>query len=132
MTMYLKNQITIIYGASSHNELLAAAEGAFAWFKNATAGTQGVEDIEAMLEQSNATVAGIRELHETMLNEWKAFAKTLTEQYGNFSRDIVHRLGVDEQSQVRNLALNIAGSAFNRLRENARAHLVRKIEGIRD
>jgi hypothetical protein len=67
-----------------------------------------------------------------MRNEWDAFARTLETAYGNFSRDVVHRIGFDEQAQVRNLARNTAAGALTRIRERARAHLTQTLESIRD
>ncbi|MCC7530299.1 MAG: hypothetical protein IT342_17375 [Candidatus Melainabacteria bacterium] len=67
-------------------------------------------------------------MNERLVNEWAAYARSLRSAYGNFGRDVVHRYGVDEPAQVRNLALSIAKSSFQRIRTAAREHLVKQIE----
>jgi hypothetical protein len=124
-----KSQVLIIDTAAAHNALITGAEGTFRWFEEAVAGDRAVADMTAQVDAVNVELDGSRGLHETMRNEWDAFVRTLETAYANFGRDIVHRLGVDEQSRVRNLALSYAAGALTRIRERARAHLVQTLEG---
>ncbi|HMP54936.1 MAG TPA: hypothetical protein PKD05_25520, partial [Candidatus Melainabacteria bacterium] len=66
---------------------------------------------------------------ERLRNEWSAYTRSLKSAYDNFGRDVVHKHGFDEPAQVRNLALSIAGSAFQQTRSRAREFLVSQIEG---
>jgi hypothetical protein len=130
--MTLKHQILIIHTTAAHNGLLTAAENAFRDFETAVAGSEATADVKAMMAAASFGLTGYQGLHETMRNEWDAFARTLETAYGNFSRDVVHRIGFDEQAQVRNLARNTAAGALTRIRERARAHLTQTLESIRD
>ncbi len=92
------------------------------------AGYRAEADFDAAVSPLEATIAADPFMGERLVNEWAAYAKSLRDAYGNFGRDVVHRIGVDEPAQVRNLALNIASSAFERIRKAARDHLVTQIE----
>lgn len=129
--MPLNHQILVLDTVAAHNGLLAAVNAVFRSFESAVASSDAV-DIEAALTESQDELKGYRGLHETMRNEWSSFAGAITTAYANFRRDVVTRLGEDEQSQVRNLARSIAAGAHKRISDNARAHLTRTLEGIRD
>lgn len=112
----------------SHELLLSAVSDLFNWFESAVKGNKAEDDFDAALSPLNATIAADSFMNERLVNEWAAYARSLRSAYGNFGRDVVHRYGVDEPAQVRNLALNIAKSSFQRIRTAAREHLVKQIE----
>lgn len=119
--------------AQSHVVLTDAALQTFKFFQSAVAGSSAVEDFDAKVAEIEATVlraefADSESPDMRLFNEWQAFVKSLKAAYGNFGYDVVRRQGVDDQSQVRNLALSIAGQSFTRIREASRTHMVTLIE----
>ncbi len=128
MTATSQQTTKVVNLADSHVLLLAAVSDLFKWFEGAVAGIRAEADFDAALSPLDATIAADHHMSERIINEWAAYTRSLRSAYGNFGRDVVHRLGVDETAQVRNLALNIAKSSFERIRTVAREHLVNQIE----
>lgn len=128
MTATSQQQTKVVNLADSHVLLLSNVSDLFNWFQGAVAGYRAESDFDAAVSPLEATIAADPFMGERLVNEWAAYAKSLRDAYGNFGRDVVHRIGVDEPAQVRNLALNIASTAFERIRKAAREHLVTQIE----
>lgn len=130
--MPLNTQILVLDTVAAHNGLLAIVESSFNWFEGAVAGSEATQNIEDKLAEMDSELSKLRGLNETMRNEWGTFKRTITTAYGNFGRDVVTRIGYDEQSRVRDLSRSTAAGALTRIRDNARLHLTRTLEGIRD
>jgi len=128
MTSTTQQQIKVVNLADSHVLLLASATELFTWFQGAVKGYKAEDDFDAKLAPLDATIAADAFMNTRLINEWAAYARSLRSAYGDFGRDVVHRMGVDEPAQVRNLALNIAKSSFERIRNAAREVLVNGIE----
>ena len=128
MTETSQQTTKVVNLVDSHVLLLSGVSDLFNWFERAVAGNKAEDDFDQALSPIEATIAADPLMNERLVNEWAAYARSLRSAYGNFGRDVVHLLGVDEPAQVRNLALNIAKSSFERIRAAAREHLVRQIE----
>lgn len=128
MTATSQQTTKVVNLVDSHVLLLSAVSDLFNWFEHAVAGSKAEDDFDQALSPLDATIAADPFMNERLVNEWAAYARSLRGAYGNFGRDVVHRFGVDEPAQVRNLALNIAKTSFERIRTAAREHLVRQIE----
>lgn len=128
MTETSQQTTKVVNLVDSHVLLLSAVSDLFNWFERAVAGNRAEDDFEQALSPLDATIAADPFMNQRLVNEWAAYARSLRSAYGNFGRDVVHRFGVDEPAQVRNLALNIAKSSFERIRTAAREHLVGQIE----
>ncbi|HEY9757270.1 MAG TPA: hypothetical protein V6C97_19030 [Oculatellaceae cyanobacterium] len=66
---------------------------------------------------------------ERLVLTWEGYVKSLTGAYQTFAHEIPHRLGSDDQSHVRNFALNTAAGAFTSARESSRKLLMDRLEG---
>lgn len=66
---------------------------------------------------------------ERLVHTWDGYVRSLTSVYQNFAHDIPHRRGFDDQSQVRNYALNTAAGAFTNARESSRKLFLDRVEG---
>lgn len=128
MTAHSQQTTKVVNLVDSHVLVLSAVSDLFKWFEGAVAGNKAEDDFDTALAPLDATIAADRFMNERLVNEWAAYARSLRSAYGNFGRDVVHRFGADEPAQVRNLALNIAKSSFERIRTAAREHLVTQIE----
>lgn len=122
------HKTAILDAALAHTLLLGAATEMFHWFQTAVAGETAEHDIEEKLEELSASLAEGESLPQRLANEWSSFASSLKDAYQNFGRDVVTRHGLDNPDQVRNLALSIAASAFARVRDNSRQHLISRVE----
>jgi hypothetical protein len=123
-------QTSLSAAAASHLTLIATSTDLFQWFQSAVSGNKAEADIDAKLTECDAIIAANLDPRSSLTNEYGAFRKSLKNAYANFGHDIVRRMGVDECSQVRNLALNIAGGSLTQLTTRAREHLVRSVEGL--
>lgn len=128
MTATSQQTTKVVNLVDSHVLLLSAVSDLFNWFERAVAGNKAEDDFDQALSPLDATIAADPFMAERLVNEWAAYARSLRAAYGNFGRDVVHRLGVDEPAQVRSLARNIAASSLERIRSAAREHLVNQIE----
>lgn len=128
MTATSQQQIKVVNLADSHILVLDSATNLFNWFQGAVAGTKAEGDFDEALASLDAAIAADGFLTKRLIDEWSLFTRSLRTAYGNFGRDVVHRFGVDEPAQVRNLALNIAKSSFERIRSVSREVLVTRIE----
>jgi lipoprotein NlpI len=128
MTATSQQQTKVVNLADSHVLLLSSASDLFNWFQGAVAGNTAAGDFEAAVSPLDATIAADPFMHQTLVNEWSAFVRSLRDAYGNFGRDVVHSYRADVPDQVRNLALSIAKSNFERVRNSARQLLVNQIE----
>lgn len=128
MTAHSQQTTQVVNLVDSHVLLLSAVSDLFKWFEGAVAGNRAEDNIDTALALLDATIAADPFMNARLVNEWAAYARSLRSAYGNFGRDVVHRFGVDEPAQVRNLALNIAKSSLERIRTAAREHLVTQIE----
>jgi hypothetical protein len=130
MTFSAHQQTALATAASSHLTLVATSTDLFHWFQSAVSGNKAEADIDAKLTECKAIIADHLDPRSSLTNEFGAFCTSLKNAYANFGHDIVRRMGVDECSSVRNLALSIAGGSFNQLRTRARDHLVHSVEGL--
>lgn len=118
----------IIQRVNSHKVFVSAITGMLHWFQTAVAGYSAEADFKSEFDKLNATIAADPHMPSRIANEWAAFAKTAETAYGNFGHDVVLRHGVDEPAQVRNLALNTVGGAYQQARTRAREFLISQIE----
>lgn len=130
MTATSQQQTQIVNLVDSHVLLLSSATDLFNWFQGAVAGYRAEADFDEGVASLDAGIAADAHMNSRLVNEWASFTRSLRDAYGNFGRDVVHRMGVDEPAQVRNLALNIAASAFKRVQTTSREHLVTQIEAV--
>ena len=128
MTATTQQQIKVANLADSHILILGSATELFTWFQGAVAGYKAEGDFDEALASLDAAIAADTFTTKRLVDEWSLFTRSLRDAYGNFGRDVVHRFGVDEPAQVRNLALNIAKSSFERIRSVSREVLVSRIE----
>lgn len=128
MSLNSQQQIRVVNLADSHALLLSCTTALFDWFQKAVAGTRAEADFDAAVAPLSEQIAADELMNSRLRNEWSAFTRTLSDAYGNFGRDVVHRIGADETAQVRNLALNIAAGGVQRIKQNARDFLVTQIE----
>lgn len=113
----------------SHDVFLNALTDLFRWFQTAVSGYEAVDDMDQKLTELESAIAADEFMPVRLQNEWGAYTRSLKSAYDNFGRDVVHKHGFDEPAQVRNLALSIAGSAYQQTRSRAREFLVNQIEG---
>jgi|AGTN01.1.fsa_nt_gi hypothetical protein len=118
----------IIQRVNSHNVFVGATTEMLHWFQTAVAGYRAELVFDTEFEKINATIAADSYMPPSIQNHWEAFAKVVQAAYGNFGRDVVTRHGVDEPAQVRNLALNTVGSAYQQARIRAREFLIAQLE----
>ncbi len=121
-------KVRVVNLVDSHVLLLSAVSDLFKWVEGAVQGNSAQDDFDAALAPLDATIAADPFMNERLVNEWALYGRSMRSAYGNFGHNVVHRFGVDEPAQVRNLALNIAKSSFERIRTAAREHLVCQIE----
>ena len=119
---------SIVMVSCSHAVFLNSITDLFHWFQEAVAGYEAVADMDTKLSEFE-TIFAEDFMPERLRNEWGGYTRALQSAYANFGRDVVHKMGFDEPAQVRNLALNIAGSAFQQARTRAREFMVGQIEG---
>ena len=121
----------IVKASVSHVVFLNAATDLFRWFEEAVAGYEASADMDEKTAELDCaiTAASDGDLPKLLHNLWVAYKADLKRAYVNFGRDVVHKHGFDEPAQVRNLALSIAGGAFQTSRTRAREFLVSQIEG---
>ncbi len=127
MTLATAQQLKVLALSTAHAQFSLAVSGMFTWFQTAVAGYRAELDFETEFTKHDAITADDA-MPERLKNEWSSYARALRAAYADFGRDVVTRMGVDEPAQVRNLALSIAGSAFQRARQSAREFLVTQIE----
>lgn len=127
MTLAPAQQLKVLGLSTTHAQFSLAVSGMFSWFQTAVAGCSAELDFETEFNKHDALTTD-EAMPERLKNEWSSFARALRAAYGDFGRDVVTRMGVDEPAQVRNLALSIAGGAFQRARQSAREFLVSQIE----
>ena len=130
MTFSAHQQTALAAAALSHLTLIATSTDLFHWFQSAVSGNKAEADINAKLIECDAIIADHLDPRSTLTNEYRAFCTSLKGAYANFGHDVVRRMGVDDCSHVRNLALSIAGGSFNQLRTRARDYLVHSVEGL--
>lgn len=123
------NQEKILQASNSHAIFSLAILDMFKWFQEAVAGYRAEMDFEVKFNQVNEMITADQSMPVMLMNQWMSYVKSLRSAYGNFGLDVVTRHGFDEPAQVRNLALSIAGNAFNQSRFRARELLVSQIEG---
>lgn len=128
MNLTFPQQARIVNLADSHITLLSNATTLLRAFESTIAGDTAESDFACSVRPADEAIAACVELNARLKTEWTAFTRALTEAYGNFARDVVHRQGVDEKNHVRSFALNCAGSAFSQLRTRAREFLISQIE----
>ena len=112
--------------ATAHGAFLQNIIGGFNWFQEAVKGNSAELSFDDFLARSAA--AQDPNMPERLKNEWAAFERSLQSAYVEFGGEVVKRMGVDEPAQVRNLALSIAGGAFQQARTRAREFLVAQVE----
>lgn len=128
MKLALAQQNTVVTLAAAHAEFSVAILGMFHWFQEAVKGNSAVLNFDEEFKARNAIVDD-PSVPKRLKDEWSSFANTLRSAYADFGGEVVKRMGVDEPAQVRNLALSIAGGAFQRARTSAQQFLVSQIEG---
>jgi hypothetical protein len=127
MTLAPAQQLKVLGLSTTHAQFSLAVTGMFTWFQTAVAGCRAELDFDEEFARHDVLTAD-EAIPERLKNEWSSFARALRAAYADFGRDVVTRMGVDEPAQVRNLALSIAGSSFQRARTSAREFLVSQIE----
>jgi hypothetical protein len=128
MSLNSQQQTRVVNLADSHVLILSSTSALFNWFQQAVAGNRAEADFADAVAPLNARVESDPLMNSRLQNEWSLFTRTLSDAYGNFGRDVIHRMGVDEPAQVRNLALSIAAGAVTRIKQNSREFLVTQIE----
>lgn len=128
MKLALAQQNTVVALAAAHADFSVAILGMFHWFQEAVKGNSAVMNFDDEFNARNAIVEDPN-MPERLKNEWSSYARSLRSAYVDFGGEVVKRMGVDEPAQVRNLALSIAGGAFQRARTSAQQFLVSQIEG---
>ncbi|MDZ4833282.1 MAG: hypothetical protein SGJ27_05720 [Candidatus Melainabacteria bacterium] len=127
MILETAQQLKVLGLSTSHAQFSLAVSGMFSWFQTAVAGYRAEMDFDQEFNKHDVLTAD-GNIPERLKNEWSSYARALRAAYADFGRDVVTRMGVDEPAQVRNLALSIAGSSFQRARTSAREFLVSQIE----
>jgi hypothetical protein len=127
MTLHTAQQLKVLSVATAHAQFATATLSMFKWFQTAVAGYSAELDFDSEFEKHNATATD-ENMPDRLKNEWSSYARALRAAYADFGRDVVHKMGVDEPAQVRNLALSIAGGAFQRVRQTSRDFMVSQIE----
>jgi hypothetical protein len=129
MTATSDKTATILAVSNAHRVLLAAASALFRTCEDICK-----NDADTDFDATAAGIVGDLEqlgdsLNQRLKNEWSAFQNSLRVAASNCRYDVPRRQGVDEKNHVRTFNLNCAGSAFTRLRNAAREHLIAQIEG---
>jgi hypothetical protein len=121
-------QQTTVALVASHQLLLRCTSELFAWFQESVKGYSAEADFDAAVQPLTAKLEADTAMNTRLRNEWDAYTGSLRSAYSDFGRDVVHRMGVDEPAQVRNLALNIAAGALTRVKQRARDFLLLQLE----
>jgi len=119
-------QNAILALATAHGAFLQNITGGLHWFQEAVKGYSAELSFDDFLSRT----AGVQDpnMPERLKNEWAAFERSLGSAYSDFGGEVVKRVGFDEPAQVRNLALSIAGGAFQQARKRAQEFLVSQVE----
>jgi hypothetical protein len=127
MTLAIAQQNAIVAVATAHGAFLQNITGMFHWFQEAVKGYSAEMSFDDEFNARNASI-DVAGMPERLKNEWAAYARTLRSAYADFGGEVVKRMGVDEPAQVRNLALSIAGGAFQQARKRSQEFLVGQVE----
>lgn len=129
--MPLKSQVLVLDTVAAHNGLLAAVASTFHFFEGAVSGAEATDDVSAKLAEAELGLSEFRGLHETLLREWAGYRHIIADAYASFGLSIAS-LSADEQLRLRDGVLRTAAGAHMRIRDRARSHMTRTLEGIRD
>jgi hypothetical protein len=129
MTNTASKSAVILSVAGAHRALLAAASTLFRTCENIVKTDDTVTDFDATAAQLRGDLEQLGDtLNTRLVNEWSAFENSLRVAVSNARHDVPRRQGFDEKNHARTFSLNAAGSAFTRLRNAAREHLITQIE----